>query len=162
MMSPLISVVMPVHNAAPYLDASIGSILGQTFREFEFVILDDGSTDASNRILRDWARKDARIRLIENRQALGPVGSSNHVAREARAPLLARMDADDISHPSRLEQQWRILRERPDVALIGTLWQGIDRRGLEVRPRDRWRLVNRSLFAPFPHGSIMFRRESFD
>ena len=153
---------MPVHNAAPYLEASIKSILGQTFREFEFVILDDGSTDCSNRILRDWARRDERIRLVENRRALGPVGSSNQVAREARAPLLARMDADDISHPSRLDRQWRILTERPDVALIGTLWEGIDGRGLGVRPRDRWRLVNHSLFAPFPHGSIMFRRQSFD
>lgn len=153
---------MPVHNAAPYLDASIGSILNQTFRDFEFVILDDGSTDDSNRILRDWAQRDGRIRLVENRRALGPVGSSNQVVSEARSPLLARMDADDISHPSRLERQWRILSERPDVALIGTLWEGIDRRGLEVRPRDRWRLVNHSLFAPFPHGSIMFRRDSFD
>ena len=153
---------MPVHNAAPYLNASIRSILGQTFREFEFVILDDGSTDASNRILRDWARRDERIRLIENRRALGPVGSSNHVVSEARAPLLARMDADDISHPSRLERQLQILCERADVALIGTLWEGIDGRGVGVRPRDRWRLVNRSLFAPFPHGSIMFRRASFN
>ena len=162
MMSPLISVVMPVHNAAPYLDASIRSILGQTFGEFEFVILDDGSTDASNPILRDWAQRDARIRLIENRRALGPVGSSNRVVSEARANVLARMDADDISQPSRLEHQWRILHERADVALVGTLWEGIDRNGVEVRPRDRWRLVNRSLFAPFPHGSIMFRRESFN
>jgi glycosyltransferase involved in cell wall biosynthesis len=162
MMSPLISVVMPVHNAAPYLDASIRSILGQTFKEFEFVILDDGSTDESNRILREWAQRDERIRLIENGRALGPVGSSNKVVSEARAPLLARMDADDISQPSRLERQWRILSERSDVALIGTLWEGIDGRGVGVRPRDRWRLVSRSLFAPFPHGSIMFRRESFD
>jgi glycosyltransferase involved in cell wall biosynthesis len=162
MMSPLISVVMPVHNAAPYLDASIRSILGQTFKDFEFVILDDGSTDESNRILREWAQRDERIRLFENRRTLGLVGSSNRVVAEARAPLLARMDADDISQPSRLERQWRVLSERPDVALVGTLWEGIDGRGRGVRPRDRWRLVKRSLFAPFPHGSIMFRRERFD
>jgi GT2 family glycosyltransferase len=72
------------------------------------------------------------------------------------------MDADDIAHPDRLKRQWNILDGHPDVAVIGTLCNGIDVSGREVRPRDRWRLVRRSSYIPFPHGSAMFRREIFD
>jgi len=159
---PRLSVVMPVHNAAPYLDASIASILGQTFEDFELVILDDGSTDGSGGLLRDWAKRDRRVRLVLSPTRLGMVGSANRVVQEARAAVCARMDADDISCPTRLEVQWEILRANPDASLVGTLWEGIDAAGRLVRPRDRWRLVRRSSFAPFPHGSIMFRREIFE
>jgi glycosyltransferase involved in cell wall biosynthesis len=158
----LISVVMPVHNALPFLDKSVRSILGQTFRDFEFVILDDASTDGSVQLLREWARRDARIRLHESKKRLGLSGSSNAVVSKSRAPIVARMDADDIAHPDRLRRQWNILESHSDVALIGTLCNGIDASGREVRPRDRWRLVRRSTYIPFPHGSAMFRREVFD
>src|SRR3954447_9691746 len=96
--APGVSVVMPVRNALPYLDAAVESILGQTFRDFEFVILDDASTDGSTERLRHWASRDARIRLLEESRNLGPVLSSERVARAARAPVVARMDADDISY----------------------------------------------------------------
>jgi hypothetical protein len=72
------------------------------------------------------------------------------------------MDADDVSHPERLRRQWDVLRGRPDVALVGTLFEGIDAGGRRVRPRDRWRLARRTVVPPFPHGSVMFRREVFD
>jgi hypothetical protein len=71
------------------------------------------------------------------------------------------MDADDVSHPERLRAEWEVLRLHPEVPLVGTLWEGIDRNGRTVRPRDRWRLLQNSGFAPFPHGSIMFRRPLF-
>lgn len=160
--NPLISVVMPVHNALPFLDESIRSILEQTLRDFEFVILDDASTDGSVELLREWTRRDGRIRLHESKKRLGLSGSSNEVVSKARAPIVARMDADDIAHPDRLRRQWNIIERCSDVALIGTLCNGIDASGREVRPRDRWRLVRRSVYIPFPHGSAMFRREVFD
>jgi glycosyltransferase involved in cell wall biosynthesis len=160
--NPLISVVMPVHNALPFLDESIRSILEQTLGDFEFVILDDASTDGSLELLREWTRRDARIRLHESKQRLGLSGSSNAVVSKARAPIVARMDADDIAHPDRLRRQWNIIEHRSDVAVIGTLCNGIDASGREVRPRDRWRLVRHSIYIPFPHGSAMFRREVFD
>jgi glycosyltransferase involved in cell wall biosynthesis len=160
--TPLISVVMPVHNAAPYLDESIQSILGQTFKDFELVILDDASTDGSTEALGEWAKKDARIRLHRSEQNLGLSGSSNLVVSLARAPVIARMDADDISSFERLERQWEVMESLPDVALVGTLSDGIDAAGRRVRPRDRWRLVRRSAFPPFPHGAVMFRRAVFD
>jgi glycosyltransferase involved in cell wall biosynthesis len=159
---PLISVVMPVHNAMPYLDEGIESILGQTFRDFEFVILDDASTDGTTDALHAWAKKDNRIRLHRSEQNLGLSGSSNLVVQLARAPLIARMDADDVSRPERLMRQWEVMKTLSDVALVGTLCDGIDAAGRRVRPRDRWRLVRRSMFPPFPHGSVMFRRTVFD
>jgi glycosyltransferase involved in cell wall biosynthesis len=153
---------MPVHNAMPYLGESIRSILEQTFTDFELVILDDASTDGSSDELCEWAKKDARIRLYRSERNLGLSGSSNLVVSLARAPLIARMDADDLSLPERLMCQWEVMRRLPDVALVGALSDGIDSAGRRVRPRDRWRLVRRSPFPPFPHGSVMFRRSVFD
>jgi glycosyltransferase involved in cell wall biosynthesis len=160
--APSISVVMPVRNALPFLDESIGSILSQTFTDFEFVILDDASTDGSTARLREWARRDVRIRLYEAREKLDPSVISNFVVRKARAGIIARMDADDISHADRLMRQWEVMQTRPDVALVGTLFEGIDVKGRRVRRRDRWRLTRKTVFPPFPHGSVMFRREIFE
>ena len=153
---------MPVHNALPFLDHSVKSILDQTLKDFEFVILDDASTDGSAVLLREWSRRDNRIRLHQSIKRLGLAGSSNSVVLKARAPIVARMDADDVAHPDRLSRQWDIIAARPDVAVVGTLCNGIDASGREVRPRDRWRLLRRSAYIPFPHGSAMFRREVFD
>lgn len=160
--NPLISVVMPVYNALPFLDDSISSILGQTLRDFEFVILDDASSDNSSERLREWAARDPRIQIHESKIRLGLSASSNAVVAKARAAIVARMDADDVAHPDRLRRQFEIIKNSPDVAVVGTLCNGIDASGREVRPRDRWRLVRRSSYIPFPHGSVMFRREVFD
>ena len=158
---PLISVVMPVRNGTPYLAESIRSILVQTLDDFEFIILDDASTDRTPEILRDWAQRDSRIRLFRSPEQLGTVRAGNYVVHQARALVCARMDADDISHPDRLRRQWEVLQAHPQVLLVGTLWEGIDGQGRCVRPRDRWTLGRRSPFAPFPHGSIMCRRDVF-
>jgi glycosyltransferase involved in cell wall biosynthesis len=159
---PLLSVVMPVHNARPFLDESIRSILAQTFDDFEFVILDDASTDGSPDVVCDWARRDGRIVLHRSPRRLGLAGSSNAVVARAQAPIVARMDADDVAHPDRLRRQWHVITGSRDVVVVGTLCDGIDARGRVVRPRDRWRLVRKSAYIPFPHGSVMFRREAFD
>jgi glycosyltransferase involved in cell wall biosynthesis len=153
---------MPVHNAGDYLDASVRSILAQTLADFEFVILDDGSTDGSLERLRRWARSDSRIRLLENPRRSGAAASSDRVARAASAPLVARMDSDDIAEPERLERQTRILRDRPDAVMVGTLADTIDDRGRPVRPADYGRLLRRSAFAPFCHPTIMFRKDAFE
>jgi glycosyltransferase involved in cell wall biosynthesis len=161
-MPPRLSVVMPVLNALPFLDAAIGSILGQSFADFEFVILDDGSTDGSTEALRGWAKRDARIRLIEGGARLGPAGASNRVVREATAPIVARMDADDIAYPERLARQLALLDAEPDAMLVGTLWDVIDEQGGKVREADRSRLLRVSPFPPFAHPTVMFRRDAFD
>lgn len=157
-----LSVVMPVLNALPFLDAAVESIVGQSFADFEFVILDDGSTDGSTERLRDWAARDPRIRLVEGGSRLGPAGASNRVVREARAPIVARMDADDIAFPERLARQLALLDAEPGAVLVGTLWDVIDEHGDKVREADRSRLLRVSPFPPFAHPTIMFRREAFD
>lgn len=159
---PRISVVMPVYNALPYLDEAIESILRQSFEKFEFVILDDASTDGSTARLREWAAKDKRIRLVELAENLGPAASSERASREARAPIVARMDADDISYPDRLAEQLEILTKHADVGVVGCLSDGIDAEGKTVRGPDLWRLVRRSTAVPFAHGAMMYRHELFE
>lgn len=159
---PSLSVVMPVHNARPFLDESIASILDQTFADFEFVIFNDASTDGSADLIHEWAQKDRRIRVYESPRQLGLSGSSNYVVSKACASIVARMDADDVSHPDRLSRQWQVIESDPDVVVVGTLCDGIDASGRRVRPRDRWRLVRRSPYVPFPHGSAMFRKKTFE
>src|SRR4029079_10086491 len=104
MTTPAISVAMSVYNGERFLGPAIESILAQTFGDFEFLILDDGSRDATTQIVLDYAARDARVRPIlrENR---GLVASLNQLLDEARAPLVARMDADDIARPERFERQ---------------------------------------------------------
>jgi len=159
--SPL-SVVMPVHNALPYLDEAVRSILDQSFGDFEYVILDDGSTDGSTERLREWAGRDSRIRLLEGAKRLGPAGSSARVVAQASAPIVVRMDADDLSRPDRLQRLMEVLAANPDAGMVGSLCEIIDADGRPVRPADPWRLINPSPLAPFTHGTIMFRRDLFE
>lgn len=156
-----LSVVMPVHNALPYLDESIASILAQTFADFEFVIRDDGSTDGSAEALRGWAARDRRIRLFHGPR-LGPAESSNWVVRQSSGAIVARMDADDIARPDRLALQMAKLRDCPDTVMVGSLYATIDAAGRQLRPADLWRVARPSAFPPFPHASVMLRRSVFD
>jgi len=153
---------MPVHNALPHLDQAVESILNQTFRDFEFVILDDASTDGSTERLKYWASRDPRIRLIEVKENLGPVGSSNKVAREARAPIVARMDGDDISSPNRLADQVELLRTNPQVGIVASASDMIDAAGRRTRDPEVWRIARQSVFVPFAHGAMTYRRDVFD
>jgi glycosyltransferase involved in cell wall biosynthesis len=132
MTQPKISVVMPVYNAGRFLDPAIGSIVSQTFADFEFVIVDDRSTDGSVEHLRQWVRQDDRIRLFENEERQGHSRTSNHGVSLARAKYVARMDADDISHPERLAGEWQVMSRSADVVLVGTLADGIDADGRRV------------------------------
>lgn len=159
---PALSVVMPVRNALPFLDDAVSSIIGQSFADFEFIVGDDASTDGSREALRSWARKDDRIRLFESVEQLGPVRSSNWVASKARAPLIARMDADDVAHPDRLRRQIEVLKKSPNFVLLGTLCDCIDARGVRIRAADLWRLTQAARTAPFAHPSTMVRRCAFE
>lgn len=160
--TPRVSVVMPVHNALPYLDSAVTSILNQSFREFEFVILDDASTDGSTERLRWWASRDPRIRLLEEKDNLGPAKSSQAVAQAASAPIVARMDADDISYPQRLADQLEVLDRNPEAGVVGGLYDIIDPQGRVVRGPELWRLRQPSSVPPFGNGPLTYRREVFD
>jgi glycosyltransferase involved in cell wall biosynthesis len=125
MPDPKLSVLMPVYNAARYLTEAVESILAQTFRNFEFVIVNDGSTDRSTRILERFAKRDARIHLI-TRPNTGIVGALNDGLQYCKCDLIARMDADDVSMPERFERQLAFMDAHPQVACLGTRVLGID------------------------------------
>ncbi len=129
MSTPSISVMMPVYNGERYLAPAVESILGQTVRDFEFLIIDDGSTDDSLKMLQDYAARDSRI-VLTSRENKGHVVSLNEMLAAARGEFLARMDADDISLPARFEKQLRFLRNHEDILAVGTAQQWID-------PKDR-------------------------
>jgi glycosyltransferase involved in cell wall biosynthesis len=122
---------MPVCNAEQYLTESIESILSQTLSDFEFVIIDDGSTDRSPEILEEYARRDARIRLIR-RENLGLNTTLSELIGLARGELLARMDADDIALPQRFERQVAFLGAHPEVVVVGSRIAVIDPDGDEL------------------------------
>lgn len=117
---PAISVLMPVYNGEKYLHEAIDSILAQTFTDFEFIIVDDGSTDATPRILEEYVQNDSRIRVLTNETNCKLAPSLNIALAAAKAPLIARMDADDWSYPQRFEQQFLFMQEHPETSVLGS------------------------------------------
>jgi len=115
-MNPKVSVVMSVYNGSSYLQEAVNSILNQTFTDFEFIIIDDGSTDSSYSILCQFL--DKRIKVIKNDKNIGLTKSLNKGLSIAQGKYIARMDADDISLPERLEKQVNVLDCSPDIVLV--------------------------------------------
>ena len=111
---------MSVYNGEQYLEDAIECILNQTFRDFEFIIVDDGSTDDSLQIVQDYARKDTRIQVLRNGQNIGLSASLNKGLHIARGEYIARMDADDISLSQRLEKQVAFMDAHPEVGICGS------------------------------------------
>ncbi len=118
-MTPAVSVLLPVYNAQRYLPAAVESVLGQTFRDFELIAVDDGSTDRSLEILRKYEAADPRVRIISRPNA-GLVASLNEALTIARGAFIARMDADDICLPHRFQRQMDYLAAHPDCVLLGS------------------------------------------
>ena len=161
---PKISVLMSVYNGEAYLHEAIESILNQTLTNFEFLIIDDGSTDSSRSIIKSY--NDPRILLICNQQNLGLPASLNKGVTSTKGQYIARQDADDLSLPERLELQSRELDSRSSIGVVGCWWQNIDhnRHIFEemVVPTEGPILLQRMLnlaLNPSPHGSMMMRAE---
>ncbi len=126
--TPSVSVLLPVYNAAPYLQAALDSILEQDFTDFECLVLDDGSTDGSLAILKAAAARDPRVVII-SRENRGLVPTLNEMIAKARGRYLARMDADDIALPDRFSRQVAFLEAHPDVVCLGGAQALIDEKG---------------------------------
>jgi glycosyltransferase involved in cell wall biosynthesis len=158
---PRVSVFLPLHNGKPFLDAAIDSILGQTLRDIELIIVENGSHDDSLDVARAHAARDSRVRLIVAGRALGVAGAANAAVAAARAPVVARMDQDDVSEPQRLAVELEALETQDGAVAVASLAVGINADGRAVRPTDRWRLLRRSALPPFAHGTVMFRRDAW-
>lgn len=168
MAGPAITVAMSVFNGEPYLAEAIESVLAQSFADFEFLIVDDGSSDQSRETILRYAAQDGRIRPIvrENR---GLIASLNQLLAEARAPLIARMDADDICRPQRFERQIAFFAKCPNYGVVGSWSEDIDESsrsiqseavGLEQPTTHEAFLASIDADGPLLcHPSVMFRTE---
>ena len=163
---PSISVAMSVYNGERFLAGAIESVLEQTFTDFEFLILDDGSSDATRAIIAHYAGIDPRICMIA-RENRGLVASLNQLLAQARAPLVARMDADDLCLPDRFARQIAWLAAHPDVGVLGTWTEDIDENDETYRVIAVDHAVDHEAFldaiesgAPLLcHPAVMFRRD---
>ena len=159
---PSISVIMAIYNGGELLQSAIDSVLNQTYSDFEFIIIDDGSTDDSGRIIQAYAKRDTRIRAF-NQENQGLSKSLNRGLLLAQGKYIARQDHDDLSLPERFKLQHKYLEENPECALLGTaaeIWD-IDRPTgrYHDHPTENGLLKFRLIFNnPFVHTSIMFRR----
>ena len=159
-----LSVVMSVYNGQDHLEEAIDSILNQSFTDFEFIIINDGSTDKTRKILDEFAAQDFRIRVIHQENS-GLAVSLNRGIRMARGNFIARQDADDVSLPERLEKQMTFLQSNPQVVLCGTWFlENNQDKGQMIRkyPLDDQTLrkyINYVNF--FCHPSVMFLKEAF-
>ncbi|MDZ4847746.1 MAG: glycosyltransferase [Pirellulaceae bacterium] len=163
---PTISVLMPVYNTAKYLAAAIESVRQQSFTDWELFCVDDGSSDESLDIIRDYVALDSRIRLVACPHR-GIVDTLNHGVELCRSEFVARLDADDISLPNRFQIQLSYLRNHPNVAVVAGAYETIDGQGrvwksqgdAQTSEAVRVALQNCNCIA---HSSVMIRREILD
>ena len=160
-----LTVLMAVFNNAQTLEKSVKSILNQSFKDFQFVIVNDASTDESSQILSRYSNQDSRIKLIKNQHRLGLTKSLNIGLKIIKTKYIARMDADDISLLKRLEKQFNFLESHPKIFLVGTAVHLIDSKDkklkLKTYPIDHKHLKKTVLhFCPFIHPTWMIRRSA--
>lgn len=164
-MQPIVTVLTTVYNGLPYLREAIESTLNQTFTDFEYLIIDDASTDESVECIKSYT--DPRIRLLRNEKNLGTSGSINRGLSVIETPYVVRLDQDDVSLPNRIEEQIDFLEKHPDVSIVCSWEHTIDSYGRKMRTWKR-NLRNYGDFigpvllglCPIWHPSIAFRKEA--
>lgn len=163
MVEPRVTVLMPVYNAERFLVEAIDSILNQSFRHFEFLIIDDGSSDNSVAVIESY--KDPRIRFVRNDKNLGITPTLNKGIALASCELIARMDADDISHPQRLQKQFGYMKRNQQCALLST-WARViseDKKFIRLeRYRSNFYYFNLTFECWMYHPTIMFRKSAIE
>lgn len=165
MKNPEVTILMSVYNGEKYLREAIDSILNQTFTDFEFLIVNDGSTDRTVEILRSY--DDPRIKIVDNEKNIGLTKSLNIGLRIARGEYIARMDADDVSISERLEKEIEFLNQKRNTGLVGTYYTLINDKGKvlhAVKPLTDSKELKEQLLIKnqFGHGSVMFRAECIE
>lgn len=160
---PVVSIVMAVYNGDAFLAEAVDSILSQTYRDFEFIIIDDGSSDSTPAMLKKYAEKDKRIKVFKQKNQ-GLVASLNRGILAAQGEYIARQDADDASMPGRLEKQLDFMRRDRDIVALGSSIEVMDDEGKKLHRHavllnDNELKQELLLRSPFAHGSVIFRRE---
>lgn len=164
-MSPKLSVIMAAYNAEKFITEAIESILNQSFDNFEFLIVDDASTDATVSIIESFAQKDSRIHIFHNTENRGQAYARNTALQNARGEYTAILDADDIALPDRLEKQLTFLQRHPNVTLVGSSALLIDEHGKPIgtkgKPNDL-RIIDFKMLIQnqFVHSTLMYRRSA--
>lgn len=167
MNNPEISVVLPVYNGGKFLNEAIESIISQTYDNFEFIIINDGSTDQSLNIINDYAAIDSRIRVI-SRENKGLVYSLNEGIDLAKGKYIARMDADDISLPERFELQYNFMEKHSDITILGTFIDAFGddeetcihiEKWFNEKINDKNEHIKASRGCPVPHPTVMMKTD---
>lgn len=159
-MNPKISIIMPVFNCENFVAQSIESILNQSFKDFEFIIIDGGSSDGTVKIIRKY--KDKRLKIIEHRERFDLIKSLNEGLDTAEGEIIARQDADDISNPKRLAKQFHKFHLDNDLAVLGTSYICIDEKDRMIKKEFLKKEVRFTDFKQgnrLCHGSVMFRKD---
>lgn len=162
--NPLVSVIMPVYNAEQYIKQAVESILNQTYQKFEFIIVDDASTDSTSKILKDFQKKDRRITLISNKANLGVTKSLNKAVAKALGKYIVRMDADDWSYPERFALQVDLMEHHPDVVVSGSYIEVCDK-DLKTKYIRKYHLDDTSIrkhifrYSPFAHPATIWKAQ---
>jgi len=163
--APSVSVLMPAYNAEKYIPEAIESILNQTFADFEFIIIDDCSTDKTWEIIQEYAQKDQRIVPIRNEKNLGITGNRNLLVSLAKGKYIVWQDADDISMPRRIERQFDLMEKNEEVGICGGWLQFFNESGnTSVRKyKEKDRDVRKTIFkfSPVSQPSCMIRKGVF-
>jgi glycosyltransferase involved in cell wall biosynthesis len=163
---PKVSVLLSIYNGERFLKEAIESILVQTFKDFEFIIINDGSTDKTGAILADYQQSDPRIRVFDQENR-GLIASLNRGCRLAQAAYIARMDADDISLPDRIAMQVDAMESHPEIGILGSAVEFIDEKGVpngqRFYPNDSYLVGWTFLFGNnLAHPSVMMKRGVVD
>lgn len=163
-MKPKISVLMPVYNCEKYLDSAIQSILDQTFKDFEFIIVDDFSTDTSFEIIKEYTKQDKRIIVLRNKTHLRTTKTLNKGLRRTKCKYVARMDGDDWSYPDRLQKQFKFMENHPEVGVSGGVIEVCDEnlKVINIRKYPLNDIVVRKVmfrYSPFAHPATIWRRD---
>lgn len=162
-MTPRVSIVTTVYNGERYADRAIPGILAQTFRDFEWIVVDDGSEDRTPEILRELARRDPRVRVLSPGR-LGITAAANYGVQQATGEYIARQDFDDCSYPDRLRLQVEFLDAHPDIGVVGGHYILIDEnrgeRYVRMPPVEHQNLVAAlARYIPFANTLVTFRRK---
>lgn len=162
MKTPRISVVMPAYNSEKYIGEAIESILNQTFTDFEFIIINDGSMDDTAKIVSQYANKDKRIKFINNKDNRGIVSVLNQGLDLAKGEYIARMDSDDISLSTRFERQIQYMESHPECGVLGTWFKCFGKSDKIIRNHECVKICNIVKVQHVGHPTVMLKRAVVD